>query len=141
MTEEQRRVYDQVVSGPRGQMIGPLRAAIHSPELAKLWSAFGELRFRTSIPLALTELAILVTGSTLDESGGMVGARAHRGRGRRFPLPIIEAIRDLRSPVFASGSTSRSMSLLAFFSRMGKVPLEIYRAMQDRWENTAASSN
>ena len=31
MNAEQRRLHDSVVSGPRGQMIGPLRAAIHSP--------------------------------------------------------------------------------------------------------------
>ena len=28
MTPEQRRIYDKVVTGPRGRMIGPLRAAI-----------------------------------------------------------------------------------------------------------------
>ena len=49
MNAEQRRLHDSVVSGPRGQMIGPLRAAIHNPELASAWSALGEfLRYRTS---------------------------------------------------------------------------------------------
>ena len=51
LTPEQRRVHDQVVSGPRGVLIGPLRAAIHSPELAERWSALGEfLRYRTVLP-------------------------------------------------------------------------------------------
>jgi 4-carboxymuconolactone decarboxylase len=46
-----------------GQMIGPLRAAIHSPELASAWSALGEfLRYRTCLPPRLNELAIIVTG-------------------------------------------------------------------------------
>src|SRR5262245_39685288 len=62
MSPEQRRFYDEVVSGPRGRMIGPLRAAIHSPELAALWSQLGEfLRYRTCLPLRLNELAIVVT--------------------------------------------------------------------------------
>ena len=63
MNAEQRRLHDSVVSGPRGQMIGPLRAAIHSPELASAWSALGEfLRYRTCLPSRLNELAIIVTG-------------------------------------------------------------------------------
>ena len=48
MDAAQRRIYDQVVSGPRGVMIGPLRAAIVNPALAEKWSQFGEmLRFGT----------------------------------------------------------------------------------------------
>ena len=63
MNPAQRRVHDSVISGPRGTLIGPLRAAIHNPDLAERWSALGEiLRFRTSLPKRLSELAILVTG-------------------------------------------------------------------------------
>ncbi len=62
MTPEQRRVYDTVVSGPRGVLRGPLLAALHRPELADKWQQFGELlRYRTSLPPRLSELAILVT--------------------------------------------------------------------------------
>jgi 4-carboxymuconolactone decarboxylase len=63
LDEAQRAVWDRVVSGPRGQVIGPLRAAIHNAELAARWSAMGEaLRFNTSLPKRLSELAICVTG-------------------------------------------------------------------------------
>jgi 4-carboxymuconolactone decarboxylase len=63
MTPEQRRVHDAVVSGPRGELRGPLRAVLHRPELADKWRQLGELlRFRTSLPPQLKELAILVTG-------------------------------------------------------------------------------
>jgi 4-carboxymuconolactone decarboxylase len=63
MTPEQRRVHDAVVSGPRGELRGPLRAALHRPELADKWQQFGELlRYRTSLPPKWSELAILVTG-------------------------------------------------------------------------------
>ena len=62
MTPEQRRVYDSIVTGPRGRLVGPLRAALHRPELAEKWQQFGELlRYRTSLPPMLSELAILVT--------------------------------------------------------------------------------
>src|SRR5215813_1128145 len=63
LTPEQRRVYDAVVSGPRGELRGPLRAALHRPELADKMQQLGELlRYRTSLPPHLKELAILVTG-------------------------------------------------------------------------------
>ena len=62
MTPEQKRVYDGVVAGPRKMVVGPLRAALHRPELAERWSALGEiLRYKTSLPPRLSELAIIVT--------------------------------------------------------------------------------
>ncbi|HEU0204976.1 MAG TPA: carboxymuconolactone decarboxylase family protein [Burkholderiaceae bacterium] len=63
MTPEQRRVYDKVASGRRGKVQGPLRAAIHNPDLADRWQALGELlRYNTSLTPRQSELAILVTG-------------------------------------------------------------------------------
>lgn len=62
MTSEQRRVYDAIVKGPRGTLVGPLRAALHRPELAEKWQQLGELlRYRTSLPPQISEIAILVT--------------------------------------------------------------------------------
>ena len=63
MSPEQRRVNDQIVSGPRGRIQGPLRAALHIPELAERWSALGALlRYRTTLTPRQSELAILATG-------------------------------------------------------------------------------
>ena len=63
MSADQRRVHDKVVSGRRGKIVGPLRAALHSPELADRWQALGEfLRYNTTLSPRLSELAILVTG-------------------------------------------------------------------------------
>jgi 4-carboxymuconolactone decarboxylase len=63
MSAEQKQVIDAVVTGPRGRLQGPLRAALHRPELADKWQQLGELlRYRTSLPEPLKELAILVTG-------------------------------------------------------------------------------
>jgi len=62
MTPEQRRVYDTIVKGPRGTVVGPLRAALHRPELADKWQQLGELlRYRTGLPPQISEIAILVT--------------------------------------------------------------------------------
>jgi 4-carboxymuconolactone decarboxylase len=63
MDAAQRRVYDKVVSGPRGKVVGPLRAALHSPELADRWQALGQfLRYDTVLTRRQSEIAILVTG-------------------------------------------------------------------------------
>jgi 4-carboxymuconolactone decarboxylase len=62
MDAAQRRVYDKVVSGPRGKVVGPLRAALHSPELADRWQALGQfLRYDTTLTRRQSEMAILVT--------------------------------------------------------------------------------
>ncbi len=62
MSDAQRAVYEQIIFGPRGRLIGPLRAALHNPELADTWQRFGKvLRYETSLPSRLSELAILVT--------------------------------------------------------------------------------
>ncbi len=134
MNEEQRLVYEQVVSGPRGQMIGPLRAAMHSPELAKLWSAFGEyLRFRTTIPLALTELAILVTGRRWTSQVEW-WAHARIAAEAGISASIIEAIRDLRPPVFKDREHFEIYEFARLLQQDGQVPADLYRAVQDRWE-------
>lgn len=63
MSEEQRAVFDDMLAGPRGKVAGPIRAVIHNPELASLWQQFGAvLRYDTSLPPVLKELAILMTG-------------------------------------------------------------------------------
>lgn len=63
MSPEQRAVHDRVVSGPRGRIEGPLRAALYNAELADRWQALGaQLRYNTSLPPRLSEIAILATG-------------------------------------------------------------------------------
>ena len=63
MNDDQRAVYDRIVSGPRGKIQGPLRAALYNAELADKWSALGALlRYRTSLSPRHSEIAILITG-------------------------------------------------------------------------------
>ena len=63
MNPDQRRVHDKIVSGRRGKVQGPLRAALHNAELADRWQALGELlRYHTTLAPRQSELAILVTG-------------------------------------------------------------------------------
>jgi 4-carboxymuconolactone decarboxylase len=62
MSEAQRKVYSEIASGPRGGVRGPFNALLRSPELADRAQKLGEwVRFRSSLPERLKELAILVT--------------------------------------------------------------------------------
>ncbi|UTW13553.1 carboxymuconolactone decarboxylase family protein [Marinobacterium rhizophilum] len=64
MSPEQQRVLDAILSGPRGNLDGPFLAWIHSPGLADHAQALGAYcRYHTSMPLRLSELAILVTAA------------------------------------------------------------------------------
>jgi 4-carboxymuconolactone decarboxylase len=63
MSDAQRQAYDALVAGPRGGARGPFNALLRSPDLMDKVQRVGEyVRFRTSIPARLNELAILVTG-------------------------------------------------------------------------------
>lgn len=92
MTPEQRRVHDRIITGRRGRIQGPLRAALHSPELADRWQALGEhLRYSTSLSPRLSELAILVTGRACRSPFEWY---AHRGEAEKAGIEpaIIEAL-------------------------------------------------
>ena len=62
MTDAQRKAYEGIVSGPRGGARGPFNALLRSPDLADRVQRVGEyVRFKSSLPARLNELAILVT--------------------------------------------------------------------------------
>lgn len=95
---DQRRVYDKVVAGPRGRLRGPLRAALYNAELADRWQALGALlRYQTSLPPRLSELAILVTGRACNAPFEW---DAHRPEAERAGVEaeIIEALLAQRVP-------------------------------------------
>lgn len=62
MTDAQRKVYGEIAGGPRGGVRGPFNALLRSPDLADRVQKVGEyVRFKSSLPAHLNELAILVT--------------------------------------------------------------------------------
>ena len=61
LTEAQRRVVDEVRAGRRGTVPANVVAWLPSPELARRAAHLGEfVRYETSLPARLSELAILV---------------------------------------------------------------------------------
>jgi 4-carboxymuconolactone decarboxylase len=133
MSPEQRQLYDAVVAGPRGQMIGPLRAAIHSPELASLWSKFGEfLRYKTCLPPRLNELAIVVTGRRwTSQVEWWVHSRSCVAAG--IGQAVIDAIAALQAPAFDEAADLEVYEFARTLQQTGRVSASCYRAVEQRW--------
>ncbi len=67
MSPEQRKVAEAIASGPRGGLRGPFQAWLRSPALADRLQKVGEyLRFSSTVPRRLNELAILMTARAWD---------------------------------------------------------------------------
>ena len=63
MTPRQREAYNGIVTGPRKGAAGPFNALLRSPEVADRVQKVGEyVRFQSTIPAPLNEMAILITG-------------------------------------------------------------------------------
>jgi 4-carboxymuconolactone decarboxylase len=129
MTPEQRKVYDSIVTGPRGTLVGPLRAALHRPELAERWQQFGELlRFRTSLSPQLSELAILVTARRWNcQLEWYIHARVAADQG--LPAAIIEDTRIGRRPAVASHDMLTVHDYAVELTQRGKVSEPTYQAV------------
>jgi 4-carboxymuconolactone decarboxylase len=98
MSEPQRRVYNGIVSGPRGAARGPFDALLRSPELAdRLQKVGAYVRFENSLPAPLAELAILVTAR---HWGAQYEWWAHRRLAEKAGLApaIADAIAEGRRP-------------------------------------------
>jgi len=95
MNAEQRAVYDDIVSGPRARLVGPLRAALHNPALADRWQKLGALlRYPRQ-----SELAILVTARRWNSQlEWYIHAAAAQAAG--LPQTVIDAIAIAAQPAF-----------------------------------------
>jgi 4-carboxymuconolactone decarboxylase len=64
MTDEQKRLHDDLIAGPRGKIQGPHKAWLHSPALGDVAQKLGAyIRFNSRLEPRLAELAIIVTGA------------------------------------------------------------------------------
>ena len=101
----QQEIHDEIASGPRGGVRGPLAVWLHRPELAARAQDLGRYcRYDTSLEPRLSELAILVTGRVF---GSEYEWQTHRGHALEAGLDpeLIEAIRTNRRPDFPDAET------------------------------------
>jgi 4-carboxymuconolactone decarboxylase len=133
LTPEQKAVYDEVVSGPRGRLVGPLRAVIHSPDLAARWSRFGEfLRFSTCLPKRLNELAIIVVGRHWNSQ---LEFHVHSQAALESGLDVaaVEAIRLANSPLFRELPDAEVYEFTRELIQTGGVSDTTHAAVTRRW--------
>lgn len=133
MSPEQRAVYDAVVKGPRGVVRGPLLAALHRPELADKWQQLGEiLRYRTSLPPRLNELAILVTAR---HWRCQLEWHIHEQAACQAGLDqtIIDDLRRGRRPVAADPETLAIHDYCSELHEAKRVSDTTYREVLHRW--------
>jgi len=99
-TPEQQAVLDEILAGPRGNLDGPFPGWIHSPEFAQHAQRLGAFcRYRTGLPLRLSELAILVTAARWHaQAEWFIHHPIARDAG--VPDALADAIRTGRQPVF-----------------------------------------
>ena len=98
MTEAQRAVRAATIAGKRGTIPPPTEAWLHSPEMAQRAQHLGEfIRYDTSLPPALNEMAILITARYWTSHYEWY---AHRrlALAAGLDVAIIDAIRDGRAP-------------------------------------------
>lgn len=132
LTPEQKPVYERIVSGPRGTLVGPLRAALHSPELADRWQALGaQLRYNTSLPPRLSELAILVCARHWNS---LVEWLIHAEIAAKAGLEagIIEALRTGRAPALSDADDRVVYDYARELLAMGQVSDAAYAAALER---------
>ena len=138
MSADQREVYDAVVAGPRGAVVGPLLAALHRPSLAAKWQEFGAmLRYDTSLPAKLNELAILATGRHWN---AQTEFHIHAGAAARAGLAseIIDAIRDGKRPGFDDPDEVAVYDFACQLLTTGRVTDAVYFRIHERWGTVGA---
>jgi 4-carboxymuconolactone decarboxylase len=100
MTPAQKEVRDEIVAGRRGRFGGPFEILIRAPEVCRHLQRLGEyLRWDSSLPLALSELAICLTARHLRVNLEW-HAHAPLAVEAGVPAAAIEAIRTGAMPNF-----------------------------------------
>ena len=134
MTDDQKRVYEKIVSGPRGRLVGPLRAALHSPELAERWQALGALlRFGTSLAPRVSELAIVVTARRWNSQiEWHIHAQAARAAG--ISDAVLDAIQAREKPVFDNADDAVVYEFARQIQETGQIEPDLYAQAVARWD-------
>jgi 4-carboxymuconolactone decarboxylase len=100
MTAAQRRVHDLIVTGRRGRFGGPFQLLIRTPEICEHAAKLGEhLRWGTSLPSRLSELAIIITAQFWRAQYEWF-AHAPLAEKAGVPATAIDAIRRGGTPSF-----------------------------------------
>jgi 4-carboxymuconolactone decarboxylase len=134
LTPEQRKVLEGIQSGPRGAGLrGPFHALIRSPELCDLVQRVGAyVRFGTSLPQKLNELAICMAGRKWTAQFEFY---AHRQLGIKAGLDpaIIDAVAAGTRPARMAADETIVYEFVTELLGNGHVSDARYAAAKDRF--------
>lgn len=135
---QQRDVYEAIVSGPRGRLVGPLRAVLLIPELADRWQKFGEqLRYNTALPKRCTELAIITVARRWNSQvEWLIHAQAAQLAG--VPDEVMNAIKIGAAPEFADETDAMVYEYTRQLLMDGDVDDALHARIVERWGATGA---
>ena len=142
LTDEQRRLYQEVLDGPRGQglqsfpltdadgvLTGPFNAMLASPRVGTALQRLGTaLRYHADLPDQTRELVILVVAAHL---GSDFEWYAHESMARHYGVDdeVIAALRDGRPPSLADQAQRAAYDLAVALLGGEDVPDERYGVM------------
>lgn len=133
MTPDQRRVADKMLNGPRKGMKGPFSALLRHPELCDKVQELGAVvRFNNSIPSALKEMAIIMTGRHWTASYEF---QAHRRMAIEAGLSqaICDAIAENKRPQTMSADEATIYDFVSELLATGQVGDAAYDKVKARW--------
>ena len=100
LNAEQKRVLEGLLGRRGGRIPGPYRFTLHNPEVTEYMHPFGELlRLRSSFPLRLSELAIIVTARMWD-CDYVFHSHAPNGVKNGLPESVVESLKKNERPKF-----------------------------------------
>jgi 4-carboxymuconolactone decarboxylase len=134
LPEGKRYIYDKIASS-RGKVIGPFSVLLHSPEIAQRIAHLGAyVRFESSLPKCVRELAILVTAR---EWNCQFEWTSHVPMAREAGVreEAIRSIRDRMAPEGLDDDESAVVCYVVEAIRERRVSDETFRAARDRLGN------
>lgn len=136
--EEQKAVASAIVSGPRGELRGPFVPLLHAPALAAKVQELGEvIRFKTSIPDAVLEIAVLMTARHHDcaniwESHALLAAKSGVSR------EIMIALAGSKRPETVNGDEALVYEFCSELLGPHKVTDATFARTTGRWGHKGA---
>jgi 4-carboxymuconolactone decarboxylase len=137
-TEEQAAVARDIMDGPRGEVRGPFVPLLHAPKLAASIQELGEvIRFGTSIPNNLLEIAVCMTARARDcpniwESHSRLALKAGVVR------EIIAALAKRERPTAMNADEALVFAFCSELLGGDKVSDTTFDAVVSRWGKTGA---
>lgn len=132
LSADQKRIYDEIAGSRRGGVRGPYPIWLRNPALADRAQRLGELlRFETSLPVRIRELAILITARFW---GAQYEWHAHAPHAAEAGIGdgIINAIRARRRPDFTDDTDETVYAVCTELYETHKLGDATYRKAVDR---------